>query len=101
MNLRQDRQVVQVMKKKRKITAQQIKDDVDLAVSPQTIRNILRRAGYQSYKTASKPFISEVNRKKRIAWAKKHVKWSLDDWKDVLFSDESPFVLRFAFLRIM
>ena len=39
--------------------------------------------------------MSEQNRKKRLIWARAHKNWSLSDWKQVLWSDESPFVLRF------
>ena len=31
------------------------------------------------------------NKKKRIVWAKKHKDWTLDQWKSVLWSDESKF----------
>jgi hypothetical protein len=34
--------------------------------------------------------------KKRLEFAKAHVNWSVDDWKDVIFSDESHFELRFG-----
>ena len=32
-----------------------------------------------------------MNKKKRLAWAKKHEQWTLDQWKSVLWSDESKF----------
>ena len=31
----------------------------------------------------------------RLNWAKEHVTWTLDQWRLVLWSDESPFVLRY------
>ena len=36
---------------------------------------------------AKKPLLKDTNKKKRLAWAKKHEQWTLDRWK----SDESKF----------
>ena len=32
---------------------------------------------------------------KRLEWAKAHQNWTVDQWRNVLWSDESPFVLRY------
>ena len=56
------------MKKKRRITAKEFVEDVDLDTSEQTARNRLIEKGYRSYQAVMKPFISEVNRIKRLEW---------------------------------
>lgn len=38
-----------------------------------------------------KPLLREVNRKKRLARAKEHRRWTIAEWKKVLWSDESKF----------
>lgn len=38
----------------------------------------------------SKVFLSAQNKIDRFQWAKQHRNWSVDDWKSVLFSDETP-----------
>ena len=38
---------------------------------------------------AKKTLLKDTNKKKRLAWAKKHKQWTLDQWKYVLWSDES------------
>ena len=40
-----------------------------------------------------KPLLKDTNKKKRLAWAKKHEQWTLDRWKSVLWSDESKFAI--------
>ena len=40
---------------------------------------------------AKTPLLKDTNKKKRLAWAKKHEQWTLDRWKSVLWSDESKF----------
>lgn len=37
--------------------------------------------------------MSDVQRKKRIQWARKHSSWTCEKWEKVLFSDESTFCL--------
>jgi len=33
--------------------------------------------------------VTEKQRKAKLAWAKEHLHWTPDDWKKVIFSDES------------
>lgn len=40
-------------------------------------------------KTKNKAMISRENRSKRVKYAKFHQKWTINDWKKVIFSDES------------
>jgi DDE superfamily endonuclease len=41
-----------------------------------------------------KPWISNENRIKRVKWCKSHLEWTEEDWRKVLFSDESSIQLR-------
>lgn len=64
-------------------------------VSNLTIRRALERvAGIKSYWAARKPFISEQNRIKRLAFARDHINWTNEQWAKVMWTDESPFHLR-------
>ena len=38
---------------------------------------------------AHKPRLTQAMKSKRLAFAKKHVKWTIQQWQQVLFSDES------------
>jgi len=46
-----------------------------------------------SHVRRSKPWISPANVAKHKAWAAAHAEWTVDDWKQVIFSDESKFML--------
>lgn len=61
-----------------------------------TIRRRLNEYGFSSTFQIKKAFVSEKNRQKRLQWCREHLAWSIDQWKNVLWSDESPFVLRYA-----
>ena len=92
-----DTRIIREVKKNRCISAKDIMKEIpELKVSEWTIRRrINEKSEFASYWQTKKPFISEVNRRRRVEWAKAHLNWSLSDWKKVLWSDESPFVLRF------
>ena len=38
---------------------------------------------------AKTPLLKDSSKKKRLAWVKKPEQWTLDQWKSVLWSDES------------
>ncbi|RHY83889.1 hypothetical protein DYB35_012431 [Aphanomyces astaci] len=49
--------------------------------------------GLRSHAARKKSYLSKVNKKKRLAYAKKYQHWADDDWKNVIFTGESPFNL--------
>ncbi|GFT89370.1 transposable element Tc1 transposase [Trichonephila clavipes] len=61
------------------------------SVSDETVRNVIRHAGYSSRVARKKPFISIQNQKKRLEFAKTHQLKTDNFWKKVMFSDESKF----------
>lgn len=68
-----------------------IASETRITVTPQTIRNVLHDVGLKGRRPRKKPFISEVNRKKRLDFALKYRHKPLEFWKSVIFSDESKF----------
>jgi len=51
---------------------------LDFGVKKQAIRTALLREGFHRRLAMRKPPITEKNRKIRLAWAKEHVKWTLE-----------------------
>ena len=94
---RTDSRIGREVIKDRFITAASIKKNLNLdSVSLSTIyRRIHESVGCRSFWAAKKPFVSEVNRKKRLLWAKEHRNWTLEQWSQVFWTDESPFVLQY------
>lgn len=92
----QDRRIMREVRKDRKVTGEEIRASLGLNVSDKTIRRRISESGeFKSYWATKKPFINEVNRKKRVDWCRLHQHWTIEQWRNVLWSDESPFVLRF------
>ncbi|GFT45599.1 HTH_Tnp_Tc3_2 domain-containing protein [Trichonephila clavipes] len=63
------------------------------SVSAETVRNVIRHAGYSSRVARKKPFISFQNHKKRLEFTKTHQLKTDNFWKKVIFSDESKFTI--------
>ncbi|KAG1600267.1 hypothetical protein G6F47_004757 [Rhizopus delemar] len=74
-------------------TKEKIADLVGLNKS--THRNPLRsyvdRLDFKSYRAAHKPRLTARHRKSRLRWAKEHLNWTEDQWRSVVWSDESRF----------
>jgi transposase len=62
-------------------------------LSAMTVWRILRSAGMRKTKSTRKPGLTPAMKAARLAWAKKHENWELEDWKKVIFSDETSVVL--------
>ena len=82
----------------RKLTAAQIRDQMNATqssssrhISRTTVKRRLRESGLHGQVAARKPLLRRGNKQKRFVWAKKHKEWTLDQWKSVLWSDESKF----------
>lgn len=92
---RDDRAIARAAIQNRRISSREIISSTGIPVSLSTIRNRLHEVGLKSYWSSKKPWISEKNRSKRLKWAEEHLNWTLEQWKQVLWSDESPFYLSF------
>lgn len=98
---REDRLIVRKALKSRDSSSSSIKKDLKLNVSNMTIINRLHNSNIKSHVAAEKPFISKTNLKKRLDFAKEHQNWTIDQWKNVLFSDESPIFLHWACKKLI
>lgn len=75
--------------KKSGTTIQEALHTVGAKVSNTTGRRLLHKLGLHGRRPAKKPFVSLVNRRKRVAWCKA---WKTMDFNTVLFTDEKKWV---------
>ncbi|GFU89800.1 transposable element Tcb1 transposase, partial [Trichonephila clavipes] len=61
------------------------------SVSAETVRRVLRKAGYNGRVARKRPLIGKRNRVKRLKFAKEHILKPQQFWNEVIFSDESKF----------
>lgn len=52
-------------------------------VSQTTVRRTLKKQGIKCHAAAVKPFVSEINAVKRVAWCQERLNWKIKDWEKV------------------
>jgi transposase len=67
----------------------QLEKDLNIVVSANTVCNTLKEAGLGAVKRPTKPMLSSKNIKARLQFAQKHQYWTVDDWKRIIWSDET------------
>jgi hypothetical protein len=50
---------------------------------------VLKQHSFKAVTKKKKPLLTAVHRKKRLAFALKHREWTVEDWKRVMWSDET------------
>lgn len=79
--------------KNRRLTLHEIRElwhkKTGTAASISTFRRVLHESGLHSRTTRRKPLLTEANMAKRLAWALQHRHWTVNQWRRVLFSDET------------
>lgn len=92
---RAERMIVRLIKSGTCVTAVQVQKHLKnfhgIDMSVQTVRNILHRHGYVGRVKVKKPYLKKTHRKVRLAFAKKYKDWTSEDWRKVVWSDESKF----------
>lgn len=93
----EDRILVRLSKNDPRMNAVELNEimrtNYNVECSVDTTKRRLRQANLFGRRPAKKPLISAKNRKARIEFAKKYLKWEAKDWSKVLFSDESKFMV--------
>ncbi len=82
--------VIQCLKD-RQVTSNSIRASLNLPYSSRTVQRRLFRSGLVAGRPRKKPLLNKKMRKNRLEWAKKRQSWTVDQWKQVIFSDESRF----------
>jgi transposase len=62
---------------------------INKPLSPSTVRLHLKKAGMKAVVKTKRPLLSAKHRKARLDFAYAHKDWTLDDWKRVIWSDET------------
>lgn len=91
----EDKFIVVTSKRNRRLTAPEIRVEVNKSrekpVSVSTVQRRLRDAKLFGRVAVRKPLLKPQNKKKRMQWALTHRDWTEEDFKKVLWSDESKF----------
>ncbi|KAF2884207.1 hypothetical protein ILUMI_21989 [Ignelater luminosus] len=61
----------------------------NITISARTVRKRLNEGELDSRRPAIATLLTREHRVTRLRFAREHVNWAIDDWKQVLFSDET------------
>ncbi len=64
-------------------------------LSSTTIRSYIHKYQLKLYCAKRKPYVNSVQKRRRLLWARRHLGWTITQWKRVLWSDESVFQVFF------
>ncbi len=97
-DVREDRRIERAALKSRTSTStdicREINADREKPISSRTVRRRLQEKDLRSCRPATGPVLSRRHRRARLAFAQGHKYWTVDDWSQVLFTDESRFSLQ-------
>ena len=93
-----DRRVLsRTIRKNRTLPIAHIREEFQQASGTVVSVNIIRKEahllGYHGRAAAHKPLITKSNRAAQLSWYKAWRQWTVEQWKQVLWSDESRFTL--------
>jgi transposase len=81
--------------KARRLTLRQVKiaweKKSKKSLCADTIRQALHKTGLRSCITSKKPVLNTTHMANRLTWALEHRHWTVNQWRRVLWSDESTF----------
>ncbi len=104
VDVRGQRRMGRLVKDDRKATLTQIttryNQCMQNTISECTTRRTLKQMGSSSRRPRRVPLLSNKKRKRRLQFARAHQNWTIEDWKNVAWSDESQFLLRHSDGRV-
>ena len=86
---RDTRALLRLIEANRKITLTQIQLSWPSKLSICTIRRIIHKLGLRSCHPRKKPHLNEKHKKDRLKWAMERKNWGVEDWKKIIWTDES------------
>ena len=69
--------------------AQKFLHSLGYRIGYSSVTSLMRSLKLDSMKKIKKSLLKLVNQKKRLSWAKKHRDWTVEDWKRVIYSNET------------
>ena len=80
---------ISASKQNRRKPLHKVIEELNLGVTVPTLRRSLKKRGYSRCKTLRKPPLSQETRRVHHVWALEHINWTVDQWRNILWTDET------------
>ncbi len=104
VDVRGQRRMGRLVRDDRKTTVTQIttryNQGMQNTISEHTTRRTLKQMGSSSRRPHRAPLLSAKNTTRRLQFTQEQQNWTIEDWKNVAWSDESEFLLRHSDDRV-
>jgi len=94
---RDDAYLIRQSKKNPRKTSDALNTDLKqkgIEISSSTVRRRLLAVGRRARRPVKKQLLTKAMKEKRYKWAKKYKDWTKEQWRKVIFSDESHFFVQ-------
>ncbi|KAH8145963.1 uncharacterized protein LAJ45_10105 [Morchella importuna] len=96
LNRREKRYLISLAKRSRRMHLSSIlTKSLTTKISMKTTRKYLKQGGLHKRRAKRKPFLSKTHKLRRMLWCKAHKHWTMEDWGEVIWTDESRFEVGF------
>ncbi|KAG1455601.1 hypothetical protein G6F56_007027 [Rhizopus delemar] len=85
------RNLINVVKKEKRLSLQQIASLITEEACLNTVRAALHEEGFFNRSAKRKPFLNNSHQMRRLKFAKEDSHWDVDMWKKIIWTDESSF----------
>ncbi len=104
VDVRDQKRMGRLVRDDRKATVTQIttryNQGMQNTISQRTTHRTLKQMGYSNRRPHRVSLLSAKNRKRRQQFTQAHQNWTIVDWKNIAWSDESRFLLRHSDGRV-
>ncbi len=104
VDVRGQRRMGRLVRDDRKATVTQIttryNQGMQNTISEHTTHWTLKQIGNSSRRPHQEPLLSAKNRKRRLQFSQALQNWTIEDWKNIAWSDESRFLLQHSDVRV-
>ncbi len=104
VNVRGQGRMGRLIREDRKATVTQITtrytQGMQNTISERTTHWTLKQMNYSSRRPHRVPLLSAKNRTRRLQFTQAQLNWTIEDWKNVAWSDESRFLLQHSDSRV-
>ena len=94
-NPENERQIIAIVTKDRngrEKSGEVIASEVQSPISKQSVYRSLKKLGFKKVKKTTKPGLNDAQKARRLEFCQKYRHWTLEDWKKVIWSDETAVI---------